>query len=643
MVWWDPQVKQYSAPRRKLVRMVAESRSVLWSPNFSFNFGSTVPDLETRKLQPMETVHRQRIIPGTRDYAVAEWAHQVANEPVDAFSKTSQGLHASVSPEVTEENAIRTSRRVRGQPAQKAPLSSLTSGYKTQFQQQTMPSIEPMAEVETPIEAAPESRSLPHIVKQGPLQREFTVPAWQRSNNILIDVGYGFRPDASPESLELARPRQAMRVSINEPRVGTARPSPRNPASVNEASASRSYAAAVARPPARTLNDERRQDGPKETLQSSEETKLRTIKNTPMLQAAKSKRSKQEIDQTENIGVAIQKMLEVARRRYHSTVVLEVAVGKLFVSSESLADEWKTMKHRVGSSFPREIWSSVFRTHKRTGNASAILSRKLTSSWVDAEYTIELTDDAQEPLFRPPPSNQDDMPDERNVVEIGCLDDRSGEKVSIVVDDKAAASIQQPWEAIGYANTHFPNRTWDARFQMKAARCINRGKGAQFATILSNLYVRGPKDSEASRGVQAPGETPFLSSSTGDTNVSIASIDLRREVIYQSNPAVANDVDLILTQVQRLRIEKASGGRFRAWLTADDSQHSTANRWWEMKLVSRSIDRMFACENPGLEIGEMASYVSWPQCRGNIESLLKMARMAVPKMDDGRNFVLLSV
>jgi hypothetical protein len=370
-------------------------------------------------------------------------------------------------------------------------------------------------------------------------------------------------------------------------------------------------------------------EAPLDILAMDDEESTRLMRHAPSLLAVrKPPKAKVENDHTKVLMPAIEQFLGLARARYNSSVVLEAKLGRIFIESATAPKEWRHTRAKVAPAFEAANWSRVFHTHKNVGNASTVFSSKITGSWIDAEYLIELQDDEQNLLFQPPGHSDYGRPDQKSTVEIVCRDTQTGERVLITVEEGQAAKMNIMPSLLGSVNMHFPDRRWDASFRMSATGDLSPELAAKFQSIATNLWIRGP----ASTDHTGPLPRPFLASNKGK-HVAVDSIMLKREVECYSMPAFAEDIAMVLTQVQRLHIEEQKNGAFRAYLTAKEADKTTQYRWWEMSLRPRQLNLMFDAENPSLAIGDLAQYESWEQHKGEVVKMMKMVREVVPRVD----------
>ncbi|KAL9122255.1 MAG: hypothetical protein Q9187_001190 [Circinaria calcarea] len=288
---------------------------------------------------------------------------------------------------------------------------------------------------------------------------------------------------------------------------------------------------------------------------------------------------------------------------------LKVPLGHVYVEGRRVSREYK--RHP----FPASEWSSVFQPHQRMGHVSTIFSNLLTTSWIDAEYILDLKLARSQRMF------SESSTKSSVIYEIKCSSSRSGVEAVLELDENGVHTIRNTPELIGANNWHFLRRVWDARLEITGTTPIEKELQHDFKAIIDHLYIGAGKD------------LPELYISTTASNVEIQSVTVKRQTQHPCYQYP--DLLLQLTEVQDLIIQKNSPGRYRAIGRDPNQMVAEDNRlWWEAAIVS-TVAQSILKENVDLEVGEEATWE--PQTfveDGIIRNMFNLAKEVVTRIDN---------
>ncbi|MCJ1434656.1 hypothetical protein MMC27_004025 [Xylographa pallens] len=344
-----------------------------------------------------------------------------------------------------------------------------------------------------------------------------------------------------------------------------------------------------------------------ERLQKASEPQTRNYRRAPNLKASKAAMPDPKCPSlASRITEAMSTILEMARTGY-GRLKFDVAIGCIYVKRTNLAREIQT------GPFAQADWPVAFRTRSGSGRAQTLVSSTLTTSWVDANFLVDLKLKDNTRLFSKTPAEV------RVTYLVKCVNKHRNNEVFVEIEPDGKHEYYHAPRTIGSVNCYFPKRVWDTAFGVTEYSVAAIDPQDPVKAVVDNFWVRsGPR---IALGGQIPSQ-----------EIGITSIQVRRQTSYQStaNP----DLFLRLTEVQDLIVHQYSPQQFRARAAPQDQMIDDDNRvWWEASISSKVADDILL-ENRQLELGEVAQWSSDDIIgMAIIEDMFQLTEQVVTRID----------
>ncbi|MCJ1287964.1 hypothetical protein MMC26_007317 [Xylographa opegraphella] len=344
-----------------------------------------------------------------------------------------------------------------------------------------------------------------------------------------------------------------------------------------------------------------------EKLQETSEAQTRNYRRAHNLKASKTTVPiSMGPSLASRITEAMSTILEMARTGY-GRLKFDVALGCIYVKGTHLAREIQT------GPFAEADWPVAFQTRSGSGRAQTLFSSTLTTSWVDANFLIDLKLKDNTRVFSKAPAEV------RVTYLVKCVNKHQNNNIVIEIEPDGKHEYYHSPRTIGSVNCFFPKRVWDTAFGVTEFSVATIDPQDPIKALVDNFWVRsGPR---ITLGGQIPGR-----------EIGIASIQVRRQTSHQStaNP----DLFLRLTEVQDLIVQQHSPQYFRAYAALKDQMIDDDNRvWWEASISSKVADNTLL-ENHHLELGEIAQWASDEIIGMSIvEDMFQLAEQVVTRID----------
>ena len=279
------------------------------------------------------------------------------------------------------------------------------------------------------------------------------------------------------------------------------------------------------------------------------------------------------------IQEAVLKIFRASQVPNKVRVNLELLLGKLFVEAMTVPLDYRCHRKRPALAFAPVDWSAIMPTLNGTGSTSTIFSRRITRSWEDARFLLDLPHPTMRRMFKPAHQSM------RAYYEIDCLESRTGTELIIEIADNKEVLMRAPESKVGTVSLHFPERAWDARFVVSSTSKLDSKSARSLTSLVDKLWINAPDGSE--------GEAPErLYCQKEGSHVIIRSVKLKREITHEITET-KSDVSLYMTQVKRLQVTEYPGNKFCAWAFPEEEMVLQGLLWWEAQLsVNNAIHEM---------------------------------------------------
>ena len=176
---------------------------------------------------------------------------------------------------------------------------------------------------------------------------------------------------------------------------------------------------------------------------------------------------------------------------------------------------------------------------------------------------------------------------------------------------------------VGALDWHFPKRAWDARLRLTSEKFLATDYQRQVKGIIDHFKICVSRD----------GQSLKLWTKTIDDNLSIESIELRRETLHPVT--IYPDLILHLTECQDLQVRRSSGPEsiYSGSIQPPKVMVKSNRLWWEAKISSTNADNILK-ENVALELGETATWTpSSIINKGVVRDLFAAVKETVTRID----------
>ncbi|KAL2831767.1 hypothetical protein BDW59DRAFT_157726 [Aspergillus cavernicola] len=191
---------------------------------------------------------------------------------------------------------------------------------------------------------------------------------------------------------------------------------------------------------------------------------------------------------------------------------------------------------------------------------------------------------------------------------------KADEFLIIAIDEQGGYSIQHASSMLGAVNLHFPGQIWDARAVAGSAAEYRPGSNPEFEEtaryLVDSVYIPAGKQirilTHLPKGNKLAIEKVFLKRWTRHRYLRPNEAMGPDAQAGERQPSGGQDIFLQVKEIQDLLIgtqESATDRKVRARFTTTNDMRQRGKSWYEVSLVSPSIETMLKA-NSSLEIGE---------------------------------------
>jgi hypothetical protein len=202
---------------------------------------------------------------------------------------------------------------------------------------------------------------------------------------------------------------------------------------------------------------------------------------------------------------------------------------------------------------------------------------------------------------------------------------KNNDDFKLVLDSKGRYEIERPFREIAQVNLHVPGQIWDAAGMLTGSTQFAEEQALKDAAeeLAKSVFIpEGRKEIEIS--YRLPSSNEFA----------VKRIVMRRISRHMCSMLDKHDVQLQITEVQRLFVERRAGGRYLAYASKYEKMVQQMMIHFEVSLLSESIERAMSA-NANLAIGDITS--AWTEDsllqKWRTRALLEVSHMVVSKID----------
>lgn len=202
---------------------------------------------------------------------------------------------------------------------------------------------------------------------------------------------------------------------------------------------------------------------------------------------------------------------------------------------------------------------------------------------------------------------------------------KSNDDFKLVFDLKGNHEIERPFRKIAQVNLHVPGQIWDAAGMLTGSTQFAEEQALKDAAdeLAKSIFIpAGRKEIEIS--YRLPSSNEFA----------VKRVVMRRVSRHQCDMMERQDVQLQITEVQRLFVERRPGGRYLAFVSKYENMVQQMMIHFEMSLLSERIEQALSA-NAELTVGEITT--AWTEDsllqKSSTTALVEVMHMVVSKMD----------
>lgn len=202
---------------------------------------------------------------------------------------------------------------------------------------------------------------------------------------------------------------------------------------------------------------------------------------------------------------------------------------------------------------------------------------------------------------------------------------KNNDEFKLVFDQRGEYEIERPFRKIGQVNLHIPGQVWDAAGVLMGSTRFPEESALKEAAeeLRKSLYIpEGRKEIEIS--YRLPSTNEFA----------VKRVIMRRISRHTCAIMDKHDVQLQITEVQRLFVERRSDGIYLAYASGYEKMVDQMMIHFEVSLVSDSIERAMSV-NAKLAVGDVTT--AWTEDsllqKWRVKTLLEIVHLVVSKID----------
>ena len=302
-----------------------------------------------------------------------------------------------------------------------------------------------------------------------------------------------------------------------------------------------------------------------------------------------------------------------AARTFPGTLNFEVQLGQFLSPSPEGAYQPKCVTVSQ--------WHKLYDTAHGVLASAATFTNILTRNGADIDHILKLKvpRGGGAKLFHP------DKPGRLGIrLEFYCQG-KNNDEFKLVFNSRGEYEIERPFRRIGQFNIHVPGQIWDAAGMLTGSTRFPEEQVLNDAAeeLARSVYIpEGRKEIEMS--YRLPSSNEFA----------VKRVVMRRVSRHACAIMDKHDVQLQITEVQRLFVERRSDGIYLAYASKYKKMVDQMMIHFEVSLISESIERAMSA-NAKLAVGDMTT--AWTEesllQKWRTKTLLELTQMVVSKID----------
>ena len=202
---------------------------------------------------------------------------------------------------------------------------------------------------------------------------------------------------------------------------------------------------------------------------------------------------------------------------------------------------------------------------------------------------------------------------------------KNNDDFKLVFDAKGKYEIERPFRKIAQVNLHVPGQIWDGAGMLTGSTKFGEEPALEAAAdeLAKSVFIpEGRKEIEIS--YRLPSSNEFA----------VKRIVMRRISRHVCAMLDKHDVQLQITEVQRLFVERRAGGRYLAYASKYEKMVQQMMIHFEVSLLSESIERAMSA-NANMAVGDVTT--AWTEDsllqKWRTKALLEVTHMVLSKID----------
>ena len=266
-------------------------------------------------------------------------------------------------------------------------------------------------------------------------------------------------------------------------------------------------------------------------------------------------------------------------------------------------------------------WRKLYDSARGRLTSARTFTNILTRNGADVDHVLKLKipGGAGSKVF------QNDDPGRSGVrLEFHCQG-KSNDDFKLVFDLEGNCKIERPFQEIAQINLHVPGQIWDAAGMLTGSTQFPEEQALKDAAneLAKSIFIpAGRKEIEIS--YRLPSSNEFA----------VKRVMMRRISRHKCAVMDKQDVQLQITEVQRLFVEHRPGGRYLAYASEYEKMVQQMMIHFEMSLLSKSIEQAISA-NSELTVGEVTT--AWTEDsllqKSRTKALVEVTHMVVSKID----------
>jgi hypothetical protein len=202
---------------------------------------------------------------------------------------------------------------------------------------------------------------------------------------------------------------------------------------------------------------------------------------------------------------------------------------------------------------------------------------------------------------------------------------KNNDEFKLVLNSKGDYEIERPLRKIGQVNLHVPGQIWDAAGILMGSTRFPEEQALKDAAeeLAKSVYIPGGRK-EIEMSYRLPSSNEFA----------VKRVVMRRVSRHTCAILDKHDVQLQITEVQRLFVERRANGIYLAYASKYERMVDQMMLHFEVSLISDSIERAISA-NANLTIGDITT--AWTEDsllqKWRTKTLLEITRMVISKID----------